>query len=422
MFLHLSDGKLQTVGRILLALLFLGTAFAGTRPVQATPPPPTPTQETIPVTPTPTPGGEPSGTNPVSQNQDCMMCHSDPRFNATFADGERLSMNVDLPAYQRSVHSAAGLQCVACHTGNTSYPHELAQVGCQTCHLGESGKPQDYTTLEVRIEAPSKRAFVLGVNETCRKCHAEKFVESRDSAHAKVMDSGNDLAPACVDCHGGHEITPPDQPRSKIAKTCSVCHLSVYTTYRSSVHGAALEEHDNPDVPTCTDCHGVHNVRGPRDPKFHNDVPTMCGRCHGNPALMAKYGISTDVFQTYEADFHGKTVELFRRQSPNLPSNKAVCYDCHGIHNIRRVDDPKSTVAQANLLNTCRQCHTEAGFRFPAAWSGHFPATWNHYPILFIVNTGYQILIATLIGGFLVYIALDAQRRWRDTRKVKRNV
>ena len=79
-------------------------------------------------------------------------------------------------------------------------------------------------------------------------------------------------------------------------------------------------------------------------------------------------------------------------------------------------------MAQANLLNTCRQCHTEAGFRFPAAWSGHFPATWTHNPILFIVNTGYQILIAALIGGFLVYIALDAQRRWRNTRKVKRNV
>ena len=49
---------------------------------------------------------------------------------------------------------------------------------------------------------------------------------------------------------------------------------------------------------------------------------------------MNKYEISTEVFDTYVADFHGTTVILFEHQDPNVETNKAVCYDCHGVHNI----------------------------------------------------------------------------------------
>jgi hypothetical protein len=254
---------------------------------------------------------------------------------------------------------------------------------------------------------------VLEVNETCRRCHAGEFDELRDSAHSQVAARGNDFAPTCVDCHGGHNVTPPGQPRNKISEMCGLCHYSVYTSYRGSVHGAALEDEGNLDVPTCTECHGVHSTRGPHDPTFHQDVPAICG-CHADKPLMAKYNISTDVFQTYEDDFHGQTVEVFRRTDPNLPTNKAVCFDCHGVHNIRRTDDPKSTVTHENLLETCRQCHQEANFRFPASWSSHYLPTWEHNPVLVAANLAYQVLIPTVIGGFLVYIILDAQRRWRD--------
>ena len=53
---------------------------------------------------------------------------------------------------------------------------------------------------------------------------------------------------------------------------------------------------------------------------------------------MQKYGISTEVFNTYVADFHGTTVTLFERQHPDQPTNKAVCTDCHGVHDIQARD------------------------------------------------------------------------------------
>ncbi len=52
--------------------------------------------------------------------------------------------------------------------------------------------------------------------------------------------------------------------------------------------------------------------------------------------MMGKYGISTDVFETYVADFHGHDCRLFEKQLLDQETNKAVCYDCHGVENILR--------------------------------------------------------------------------------------
>ena len=135
---------------------------------------------------------------------------------------------------------------------------------------------------------------------------------------------------------------------------------------------------------------------------------------------MDKYGISTDVFQTYLNDFHGRTVELFLRQKSGRIGNEAVCFDCHGIHNIRKPDDPLSTVYPTNLQRTCQQCHADANIRFPRAWLGHYVPTWEETPALYAVNTAYRILIPFTIGSFLVYIGLDAHKRWRDKRQMLR--
>ena len=81
---------------------------------------------------------------------------------------------------------------------------------------------------------------------------------------------------------------------------------------------------------------------------------------------MSKYGISTDVFTTYLDDFHGRTVDFFR-QSGELNVPTATCYDCHGIHDIRKPDDPLSTVYPTNLQKTCSKCHQDAEHPVPAS-------------------------------------------------------
>ena len=151
--------------------------------------------------------------------------------------------------------------------------------------------------------------------------------------------AGIDEAAVCADCHGSHNIQPisrekhPDVPLTASAAFCEKCHAGIHEKYRDSVHGQALTT-GNPDVPTCITCHPAHTAEDPRTIDFRIKSPELCASCHADKELMAKYGISTEVFETYVADFHGKTVMLFEQTAPGQATNKAVCIDCHGVHDI----------------------------------------------------------------------------------------
>jgi hypothetical protein len=142
---------------------------------------------------------------------------------------------------------------------------------------------------------------------------------------------------------------------------CELCHSEIYELYKQSVHGAALIGEGNPDVPGCIDCHQVHSTAGPSTSPFHLFSPQVCAECHADPELMQKYGISTEVFDTYVDDFHGTTVTLFQKLTPDQKTDKPVCIDCHGVHDMRQVDDPESTVIKENALTTCKNAIPRRG-------------------------------------------------------------
>jgi len=326
------------------------------------------------------------------ENEVCLRCHSSPGLKANLPSGEELNLYIDPLTFEESVHGRQGQRCTACHTNITGYPH-----------------PPLY--------ARDRRAYNLEMYPLCRGCHGDKYTQTLDSMHAKVLAGGDRNAAMCTDCHGAHDTSTPDFPRAKISYTCARCHSAIFNAYKESVHGAALLEESNPDVPTCIDCHGVHQMVDPRTAAFRVSSPKMCGKCHADTTLMARYGISTNVFNTYIADFHGTTVELFEKLEPNQPANKAVCYDCHGIHNIKKVTDKEATVIKENLLTTCRKCHPDATANFPASWTSHYQPNPQHYPIVYYVNLFYQLFIPSVIGFMVGFICLDAGRRLVDRRR-----
>jgi cytochrome c553 len=123
---------------------------------------------------------------------------------------------------------------------------------------------------------------------------------------------------------------------------------------------------------------------------------------------MGKYKISPNVTKSYLADFHGTTVRLSRKSSdPEIGSYKAVCYDCHGIHDIKKVKDPSSSVVKENLAKTCARCHEGAGKNFPAAWTAHYEPDKTKWPIVYWVNVFYKLAIPGILGGFGLYIGLE---------------
>jgi predicted CXXCH cytochrome family protein len=325
-------------------------------------------------------------------NSYCLLCHSQPDRNWVLPSGEVLSLTIDPSVLAQSVHGETNpegaLACADCHTDHR-FPHQ----------------PQ---------LSQSIREFQLERYVTCRNCHEEQYTHQQDSVHNIALEQGRLEAATCVDCHGAHDIQPPDQPRQRISLTCGRCHGAIFDQYRQSVHGAALLEEGNPDVPTCIDCHGVHNIADPTTTLFRVRSPELCANCHADAELMTKYDISTNVFDSYLTDFHGATVALFEQQDPNVATNKAVCADCHGVHDIARTDAENSSVIRANLLATCQQCHPNATSDFPDAWVGHFPPTLESHPLLFLVNLFYSVLIPVTVAAFAILVATDVFRRLRE--------
>ena len=135
---------------------------------------------------------------------------------------------------------------------------------------------------------------------------------------------------------------------------------------------------------------------------------------------MRQLPFRNQVFDTYVADFHGTTVTLFERHGSNEETNKAVCYDCHGVHNILPATDENSQVIKANLLATCRQCHPDANENFPDSWTSHFKPSLEHNPLVYFVDLFYMIVIPATIGGFVLFIGTDILRRTRERFQRKR--
>jgi len=353
-------------------------------------------------------------------DQDCQTCHTDApiypadvrcrtchlllQSSVTLASGEQVSLHKDPATLAGSVH------------GTSMAKHGYTPLRCTSCHRDA----ERYAFPHQPPTAQDVRHLTLQMDNLCQECHPQIAALNRDSVHEAARVRGELVAASCTDCHGSHDIQTPNEPRERISETCGNCHSTINAQYAKSVHGAALLGEENPDVPVCIDCHGVHNIASPETAQFRAASPNLCAGCHADATLMAKYDISTNVFNTYVADFHGTTVELFEKQTPWQETNKAVCYDCHGIHNILPPNDENSQVIKENLVTTCRQCHPDANANFPAAWTSHFEPSPQHNALVYYVNLFYMILIPAVVGGFLLLIGSDVYRHTGDRLRTKR--
>jgi predicted CXXCH cytochrome family protein len=319
-----------------------------------------------------------------AEQEDCLGCHTDPKETFTLASGEKLVLGIDQEAFARSVHGE-NLRCTDCH----------------------SDKASDHATGTLKFK--TRRDVTRAYYEQCKGCHFANYTKTLDGVHYAVMSKGNDKAALCVDCHGAHDISRPGQPRTRTSAMCSRCHEREAAIYQGSVHGRASAA--NPDVPVCTDCHRAHDTTDPRDGALAMRTPDLCGRCHGDAALMKKYGLSTAVIETYLNDFHGMSATLQRGQKKADGKRlAAVCTDCHGVHDIQKASDPKSTVMAANLQKTCAKCHAGASATFQKAWLSHYTPSMEKAPLVWLVQLFYRLMIPFMVGGLVLQIALHLWR------------
>lgn len=320
----------------------------------------------------------------------CMICHGKPDIQKIEETGRIVSLTIDESILHRSVHSDK--ECTDCHADIVEIPHKSPQkVNCRRCHY--SGNP---------VGAPE----------------GELYDQYEHSVHGLEVAAGNEKAPVCQDCHGTHNIFNHNDPessfyRNNIPKTCGKCHIEIYATYKESIHGVALEN-GNVDTPVCTSCHGEHNIERPTDPTsqvYAGHVSETCSKCHGPLGVVNKYGVKTDRTTTFEHSFHGVAQEM-----NNL--TVANCASCHGVHDIRTEDDPKSSIYPANIPKTCGKegCHPGATAKF-AEGKIHVDPHNEESGILYYITKFFTVLTVSTLIGLFAFILLDLFRRAKNFRE-----
>lgn len=325
-----------------------------------------------------------------TSNVACLSCHSEASNPVLLPSGESLFIQITMDEFSNSTHDRNQITCVQCHKDISGFPHPIKTA--QTLH-----------------------EYQLQRDTACVECHEVQANQTKDSIHGKLLSQGDVNAPTCSNCHDPHTQPYVDElTKTEHSEVCANCHNGIYQEYGNSVHGDAMINENNQDVPGCIDCHGVHTMEDTSTAEFRNSSVYLCADCHTNAAIMDKYGLSTQVLDTYVADFHGTTVTLFEITEPGQVTNKAVCYDCHGIHNILSVNDPnKGLSVKQNMLVACQSCHPDATTNFPDTWLSHYIPDKDKYPIVYYVTLFYQFLIPGVLGGMGIFVVSDAYRRLR---------
>jgi cytochrome b subunit of formate dehydrogenase len=331
-------------------------------------------------------------------NEDCLTCHSDATLTNEI-NGHKVSLFVDGKKLKHSIHgdlficvdchkdvkglvheaTPKKITCANCHSdAQEAYAHsqhaQLARVGtpaatCQDCHGEAHGI--------VAVDDPKSPVSHANIPVTCGLCHGQKFLMESNgqsaqpflsyqaSVHGKAIENGSKKAAVCTDCHGAHDILAANDQKSQIYKfnvpvTCGKCHADIQKTFMASIHGQGITR-GNGLAPVCTDCHGIHSIKGHKDPNSpvaeRNLSHDTCARCHEGVRLSQEFGVPGNRVSTYNDSYHGLAAEGGSVIAAN-------CASCHGVHNILPSSDPLSTVNRVNLDATCGKCHQGVTRRF----------------------------------------------------------
>lgn len=260
------------------------------------------------------------------KNADCLECHADQTLSKTNSAGKAIRLFVDAAKFAAATHRTN--TCVSCHRDLTE-------------------------------QHPDDNLAAKPVS--CSGCHERQSATYGASVHGIAAQHGDASAPTCQDCHGTHEVLPPNSPQSpwhisRQAATCGACHDQAAADYAASIHGKALANGVR-EAPTCTDCHSEHRIESLKNRTSRKISEDVCSRCHASERLNTKYNLPGDRVQTFFASYHG----LASQYGSTLAAN---CGSCHGYHKVLPSADPHSTIHKSNLVATCGQCHPGATEQF----------------------------------------------------------
>ncbi len=263
----------------------------------------------------------------ATQNS-CIDCHSQ-------LDGEMAKPAKEFP---HSIHADRGLDCTACHGGDS----KDEDITAMDPDKGFKGKPTRDQIAGLCASCHANAAYMKRYNP---KPYVFSVAEWKTSVHCKREELGDKKVATCTNCHGVHDIRAHTDPTSRVyhtnvPKLCAGCHNANYMKGRSvptdqyqkyvgSVHGIALLQKGDLSAPACNDCHGNHGAA----PPGVKNVVHVCGTCHGRMA-----------------ELFGPSKMHAAMDAAGMPG----CVACHGNHGIQPPSDDWIATANGGL---CGECH-----------------------------------------------------------------
>ncbi|MGA8223397.1 MAG: cytochrome c3 family protein [Candidatus Acidiferrales bacterium] len=249
-----------------------------------------------------------------------------------------------------SIHGRVGLTCVSCHGGDLTSDDPAVAMSPAKGFLGHIDRKQIPALCS---KCHSNAAYIRNFNPSLR---TDQYSQYLTSMHGKRLAKGDTKAAVCVDCHGIHDIQPPNDQRSRVyplnvATTCAHCHAdsdymkeykiptNQFELYSQSVHHHALAVGGDLSAPTCTTCHGSHGAA----PPGVDSVVRVCSTCHVFQAQVFDSGAHKDAFAAL-----------------GLPG----CVTCHSNH---RIVQPTDAMIGTGKDAVCVTCHSEGDAGFETA-------------------------------------------------------
>ena len=307
------------------------------------------------------------------QTNNCLNCHK----------------NKNVQSYKSSIHSKKDVKCENCHDGGhkvKKFSKSEAITICGKCHTSNmkdvknsvhmvafnSGNNNVPNCIDCHGSHNVLTSKMSIESQSCLRCHlneklfpgdgrgSAKFIKQyKTSIHGSLTKDGNPVA-GCSDCHGNHMVEKFDDPKSATLKAksidnCGKCHTTIVEHFKKSKHGQEYLK-NNSKAPGCTDCHGEHNIQSilKSDEFSKINQVDLCLKCHQDQKLPHKnYKKEEVLISNYKDSYHYKALKDGK--------NAATCSDCHGSHEMNKVDDPSSKIHRNNIPKTCGQsgCHVK---------------------------------------------------------------
>ena len=321
----------------------------------------------------------------AADDENCLMCHRYRKNGRITEDGNRKYYYVEESEFMQTVHF--NVRCRDCHFYIDKIPHgEVTEgVNCaRECHI--------------KNPATGKYFSHKQIDDVYQKsAHGRSKVVPEDA------EGNDDKKPYCIYCHINPKYDPDEKGQSQAdIDRCNVCH-------------------DNEKWVNHWYSHTARRVKQVQ--KSPEDIITLCSSCHADEYMMRSLedddGKKKDekfikAAKSYDDSLHGSFVKLGWEKP-------AHCLSCHAkqdnyylnVHDIRGVDDAKSSIHLDNRAETCAKCHKGGGKNFAKITEVHnAPKESSIYE--YIIYEAFFWLVA---GAFFVMtgrITLEHNRKIID--------